>query len=120
MVKKLILAVGLATFVFNAMPAFAQTAQKCRAAKTKCICKKVCDRFKNITKNEAKPDPEKFAANQAKTEAKFNSCISKAEAKGGCPTGASAAVLEAKVDAFVADALGEIGGGGSPSGAFLE
>ena len=116
MVTKLLLAVGLAAFVFSAAPANAQTVTKCRAAKSKCICKKVCGRLKNITKNEAKPDPAKFAAAQTKLESKYTSCMSKAELKGGCPVGASIATLEAKVDAFVASSLSEIG---SPSGAFL-
>ncbi len=43
--------------------------------------------------------------------------VGKADSKGGCPAGASTATLEAKVDAFVADYLDEVG---SPSGAFLE
>ena len=118
MVKKIVLAVGLAAFVFGSAPAFAQTVVKCRTAKTKCICKKTCGRFKNITKNEAKPDAAKFASNQSKTESKYSKCMSKAQAKGGCPTGASDAVLETKVDNFVNSALTEIGA--SPSGAFLQ
>ena len=117
MFKKLVLGVGLAAFVFSAAPVFAQTAQKCRANKTKCVCKKTCARFKADAKNEAKPDPAKFAAANSKLESKYTSCMSKAEAKGGCPVGASVATLEAKVDAFVASVEAEIG---SPSGAFLQ
>ncbi|HJQ85011.1 MAG TPA: hypothetical protein VKA21_13090 [Candidatus Binatia bacterium] len=88
----------------------------CRAAKGKCICKKVCSRLKAIASNEKKPDPAKFAANNSKLEAKYSQCMSKADAKGGCPLGASTATLEQKVDDFVDDVLDEIG---SPSGAFL-
>lgn len=117
MLKKVILAAGLAAFIVSAVPVSAQTIQKCRASKSKCICKKTCDRMKAISKNEAKPDPAKFAAANAKLESKFTSCVNKAIAKGGCPPGASTATLEAKVDAFVASAFAEIG---SPSGAFVE
>jgi hypothetical protein len=46
--------------------------------------------------------------------------MSKADAKGGCPVGASTATLEAKIDAFVADYMDEVGTAASPSGAFLE
>lgn len=117
MFKKLVLGLGLAAFIFSVAPAFAQTSQKCRASKSKCMCKKVCDRMKAIAKNEAKPDPAKFAAANSKLEAKFTSCFNKAQAKGGCMPGASVATLEAKVDAFVNSAFAEIG---SPSGAFLQ
>ena len=118
MFKKLVVAVGLTAFMFSAAPAFAQNVfAKCHKAKTKCICKKVCDRFKAITKDEGKPDPAKLAAANAKLEAKFTACLQKADAKGGCAPGASIPTLEAKVDAFVASVFAEIG---SPSGAFLE
>jgi hypothetical protein len=117
MLKKLVLAVGLVAFVFSVAPAFAQTSQKCRANKTKCVCKKVCDKFKALAKNEAKPDPAKLAAAISKLEGKFTSCVGKAEAKGSCPSGVSTLLLEAKVNAFVDSVLNEIG---SPSGAFVE
>jgi hypothetical protein len=120
MTKTLALALGLAAFVLSSAPVFAQgnspEAIKCRNSKSKCACKKVCARFKAIGANEKKPDAAKLAASSSKLEANYTKCMSKADAKGGCPTGASTATLEAKVDSFVNSYLAEVG---SPSGAFL-
>ena len=121
MAKRLVLALGLATFVLSAAPALAQgnspEVTKCRASKAKCGCKKVCAKFKAIIANEKKPDAGKLAASTAKLESQYTACMSKADAKGGCPAGADTTTLENKVDAFVTDYLNEVG---SPSGAFLE
>jgi hypothetical protein len=121
MVKRLALMFGVAALVLTSVPVFAQgnspEVTKCRTSKMKCACKKVCARFKAIGGFEKKGDAGKFAAANAKLESQYTSCMSKADAKGGCPAGASTATLEAKVDAFVASFSSEIG---SPSGAFLQ
>jgi hypothetical protein len=124
MAKRLALAVGLAAFVLmSGVPVFAQgnspEVTKCRATKSKCACKKVCARFKAIIANEKKPDPARLAASNSKLESQYTKCMDKADAKGGCPAGASTATLEGKIDAFVADYLDEVGTG-SPSGAFIQ
>ena len=124
MAKRLVLAFALAAltgFILSAAPVLAQgnspEITKCRASKSKCGCKKVCARFKAIIANEKKPDAARLAATNSKIESQYDKCMGKADAKGGCPAAASTATLEAKVDAFVADYLDEVG---SPSGAFLE
>ena len=121
MAKRLVLALGLAAFVLSGAPVLAQgnspEVTKCRASKAKCGCKKVCAKFKAIIANEKKPDAGRLAASTSKLESQYSSCMSKADAKGGCPAGASTATLETKVDNFVTDYLNEVG---SPSGAFLE
>jgi hypothetical protein len=114
----------LAAFVLTSAPVHAQGVSpeitKCRATKSKCGCKKVCAKFKAVVANEKKPDPARLAASTSKLESQYTKCMSKADAKGGCPVSASTATLEAKIDAFVADYMDEVGTAASPSGAFLE
>ena len=120
MLKRLVLVLGLGAFVLTSAPVFAQgnspEATKCRSSKMKCGCKKVCARFKAISGLEKNGDTAKFAAANSKLESQYSVCMSKANGKGGCPSGASDSTLEAKVDSFVSSYSTEIG---SPSGAFL-
>ena len=113
MAKRLALALGLAAFVLTSAPVFAQgnspAVTKCRGAKMKCGCKKVCARFKAQSAFEKKGDAGKFAAANAKLESQYTACVSKAESKGGCPAGASVGTLEGKIDSFVSSYQTELG-----------
>jgi hypothetical protein len=107
--------VGAFAFVAAASGA-AQAQSKCNGDKIKAAAKKTTCKATLEEKQASKGstiDPAKVA----KCEATFSKSFAKSEAKGGCFTTGDAAVIESKVDAFVADLATEldVGTGTNPN-----
>jgi hypothetical protein len=103
-------AAALTAFVLvSADPAAAQN--KCAAAKVKAAGKKASNKAKCHSSAVKKGDPVD-AACLTKAETKFNASFAKAEAKPPCLTTGDGAAIEAKIDAFIADLAGTLGGPG--------
>ena len=98
----------------NSELAVAPLPNKCAGSKLKSAGKKASCLLGLESKQASKGGP---LGDTAQCIAKFNKGFGKAETKGGCNTTGDQADIEAKVDAFVADAAAELDG--SPSGAFL-
>jgi hypothetical protein len=96
------------------IPAHAATdpAAACKDAKAKTAGKKAADLLKAFGKNLKKADPVKLTASVSKAQSKLTKGFDKAESKAGCASVADVGSIEAKVDAFAADAISEIDGSG--------
>jgi V8-like Glu-specific endopeptidase len=90
--------------------------RKCAAAKLRVVAKTAAAKLKchakALRKNLA-PDP----ACLAKASQSFSRKWDQIEDRGGCATTGDKSIIKAKIDAFVADVVAEVG---SPSGAFLD
>ena len=120
MMKHLALALGLGVFLVSGSVATAATdpVAKCKDAKLKTTGKKAAALLKALGKNCKKPDTAKLGGAISKAQSKMTKGFVKAESKGGCETTGDVGAIEAKVDAFAIDVIGELQP--SPSGAFLD
>jgi cysteine-rich repeat protein len=83
-------------------------AVSCKQAKAKAAGKKAADLLKAFGKNEKEPNVPRLAQDISKAQSKFTKKYTREESKGGCQTIDDADALEAKVDAFVWDAIDEV------------
>jgi hypothetical protein len=120
MIKHLALALGLGMFLLSGSVVMAATdpADACKDAKLKTTGKKASGVLKALGKNIKKPNPAKLGSDISKAQSKMTKGFVKAEGKGGCDTTGDVGAVEAKVDAFALDVIGELSP--SPSGAFLD
>jgi hypothetical protein len=102
-----VVAVSLAFTSAMAYPA-TDPADACRAAKATAAGKKAAGLLKAYGKNLKKPDPVKLANSISKAQSKLTKAYATAEGKGSCPTTGDTSAIEAKVDAFAADAVEEV------------
>jgi hypothetical protein len=82
-------------------------ARRCAAAKIRAVAQKNCDKLRCHAQSKVRgtaPAPTCLS----RAEARFNQRFNRAEARGGCATINDRAVLEAKVDAYVADVATEL------------
>jgi cysteine-rich repeat protein len=110
MQRKLVVAIGLAVFVCAGSPAHGgvDLAAACKEAKAKATGRKAADLLEAHGKNRKRPNPPKLVSDVSKAQSKFTRAFSGAEAKGRCATVGDAGAVEAKVDAFLTDAIGEL------------
>lgn len=80
----------------------------CKEKKTKAAGKKAFALLKAFGKNHKKPDAGKLESDISKAQSKFTKGFIKAEGKGQCLTSGDADPIEAQVDAFVLDVIGEV------------
>ncbi len=100
--------IGVVCLAGTAVHAGGDPAAACKSAKAKAAGKKAGSLLKAAGKNIKKPNPLKLGADVSKAQSKFTKSFTKAEGKGGCETTGDAGAIEAKVDAFVDDAIGDI------------
>jgi hypothetical protein len=109
MMRTLALVIGLGAFlVAGPVQAGTDPADSCRDSKAKTAGKKASGLLKAYGKNIKKPNPVKLGQDVSKAQSKFTKGFVKAESKGGCSTTGDAATMEAKIDAFVDDAINDI------------
>ncbi len=110
MVRSLTIFIGVAFLALAGSLAHAGTdpAASCTSSKAKAAGMKASGLLKAFGKNIKKPAPAKLGQSVSKAQSKFTKAFSKAEAKGGCPTLGDTGAIEAKVDAFVSDAVSEV------------
>jgi hypothetical protein len=101
-------ALALLLAATSAAHAGADPAAVCKNAKAKAAGKEASDVLKAHGKNKKKRSDAKLAASISKAESKLTKSFTKAEDKGGCGTTGDAAQIDAKVDAFVLDAIRDI------------
>jgi hypothetical protein len=108
--NRIVVAIAIASVWLTASAAFAGSdpAAACKSAKAKAAGKKAGSLLKAAGKNIKKPNPLKLGADVSKAQSKFSKSFTKAEGKGGCETTGDVGAIEAKVDAFVDDAIGDI------------
>jgi len=108
MSKKLIATMAVvAVFVTGGSPAYAgvDPGDLCKEAKAKATGKKAFDLLKAFGKNTKKPNTAELDQDISKAQSKFTKGFIKAEGKSGCLTSGDSGAIEAKVDAFVLDAI---------------
>ncbi len=110
MARTLTMFVVAVSLVFTSAMAYPATdpADACRAAKATAAGKKAAALLKAYGKNFKKPDPVKLANSISKAQSKLTKAYTIAEGKGSCPTTGDTSAIEAKVDAFAADAVEEV------------
>jgi hypothetical protein len=110
MVKRLVLAIGIAAFVLGGMPVHAgvHPGDLCKEKKDKAAGKKAFDLLKAFGKNTKKPNDPKLAQDISKAQSRFTKGFQKADAVGPCPFFGDEALVEPVVDDSVADLISTI------------
>jgi hypothetical protein len=80
-------------------------ADACKATKAKAAGSKAAALLRAFGKNFRRPNAIKLTSETSKAQSRFTKFFVRAESKGGCLSTGDAAVLEAKADAFVLDAV---------------
>jgi hypothetical protein len=109
MLSKAVIAIPLGIFALSCSPAHAaaDALLVCTEKKVKATGKKAADLLKAFGKNTKKPNATKLAQDVSKAQSKFTKAFTKAET-GTCQTSGDSAFIEAKVDAFVLDAIADL------------
>ena len=112
-VKRLVLAIGIAAFVLGGPIAHASVdpGDLCKEKKDKAAGKKAFDILKAFGKNTKVPNDPKLAQDISKAQSKFTKGFQKADAAGPCPYPGDEAVVEPVVDDSVADVISTIENG---------
>ena len=113
MVKRFVLAIGIAAFVLGGPLAQASVdpGDLCKEKKDKAAGKKAFDILKAFGKNTKVPNDPKLAQDISKAQSKFTKSFVTADAVGPCPFPGDEADVEAVVDDSVADVISTIENG---------
>jgi hypothetical protein len=113
MVKRLVLAIGIAAFVLGGPPAYASVdpGDLCKEKKDKAAGKKAFDLLKAFGKNTKVPNDPKLAQDISKAKSKFTKSFVTADGVGPCPFPGDEAVVEPVVDECVDEVISTIENG---------